>query len=370
MNDHLRRCLDDLEERIDPIEEERILSEWTDFAYGRFTGAIFSPRRSRSSPPKVQWPEVSVNRALNDFDAMALQQYGAVSEALARGSGAVLNARCNYGSSIVPLLFGVKPFIMDEELNTLPTSQPLNDTDAVRRLVDAGVPDLHRGFGQRVLEMGQRYVEIARQYPRIGRYVYIYHPDLQGPMDITEVVWGSTFFISLYEEPELVKSFLELATETYSAFLRAWLQIVPFRPLANAHWGYLYRGNIMLRDDSAMNLSAAMVEEFVRPYDQRLLDEFGGGAIHFCGRGDHYIASLAEMRGLYAVNLSQPELNDMERIFAHTVDKGIVLLGLQRWAAERALAAGRDLHGRVHSPSAEDEAQQATDSGTHVPGTG
>ena len=104
----------------------------------------------------------------------------------------------------------------------------------------------------------------------------------------------------------------------------------------------------MLRDDSAMNLSPDMFEQFIKPYDQQLLTECGGGAIHFCGRGDHYIHHFAEISSLYAVHLSQPECNDMERIFRHTVDKGIPLIGLKREAAEEALDRGRDLHGRVH----------------------
>ena len=87
----------------------------------------------------------------------------------------------------------------------------------------------------------------------------------------------------------------------------------------------------------------------LKGYDQRLLDEFCGGAVHFCGKGDHYIASLSDMPGVYAVQLSQPEYNDMEAVYANTVDKGIALIGLPRAAAEAALARGRPLHGRVHA---------------------
>jgi hypothetical protein len=152
----------------------------------------------------------------------------------------------------------------------------------------------------------------------------------------------------LHDQPELVKAMLALVTDTYARFMREWERIVPPSGAITAHWSIMQRGRIMLRDDSAMNLSPAMYDEFIRPYDQRLLDEFGGGAIHFCGRGDHYIASACTMRGMNAVAMSQPHLNDMEAIYRHTVDKGIKLLGLQRSAAESALAAGRDLHGCVH----------------------
>ncbi|MFW6158065.1 MAG: hypothetical protein ACOC8E_01750, partial [Planctomycetota bacterium] len=114
------------------------------------------------------------------------------------------------------------------------------------------------------------------------------------------------------------------------------------------HWSMMHEGQIMLRDDSAMNFSPAMFDEFIRPYGQRLLDEFGGGAVHFCGKGDHYIHKAVEMDDMHAIAMSQPEYNDMEEIYRSTVDRGIKLIGLRREAAEAALAAGRDLHGCVH----------------------
>ena len=104
----------------------------------------------------------------------------------------------------------------------------------------------------------------------------------------------------------------------------------------------------MLRDDSAMNLSPRMFDTFIKPYDGRLLREFGGGAIHFCGRGDHYIKRASEIEGLTTINMSQPEYNKMDVIFDNTVDKGINIVGLPRDAAEAALSQGRDLRGRVH----------------------
>jgi hypothetical protein len=349
----LDRCLADLERRIDPDEEERLLRAWTDFSAGKPSAClepngIFAPCRSRPNPPGCEWPAININDALQDYDLMALQQFGACSALLAEGGGLVLNVRSNYGSSILPMLFGVEPFVMARELETLPTSRPLNDLGAIQSLIDAGVPDLDTGYGRQVLDMGERFMQIARRYPKIGRYIFIYHPDLQGPMDACEVIWGSTLFYAAYDRPELVHALLDLVTCTYSAYLRRWLAVVPFRPGGNVHWGLFHLGNLMLRDDSAMNFSRRMFDEFIGPYDQRLLDEFGGGAIHFCGKCDHYIPSLASLRGLHAINMSQPELNNMEIIYQHTVDRGIKLLNLKREAAEAALARGRDLRGQVH----------------------
>ena len=349
MNDTLRRYLDDLELRIDPQVEEELLQQWIDFSEGRFEGKLFSPSRSKPSPPRMEWLQVSINAALEDYDLMALQQYGICSHILADGRGAMLNVRSNYGSSIMPVLFGVEPFIMDDEFDCLPTSVPLNDIGAIERLIEAGVPDLNGGFGERVFEMGRRFEAVAQEYPKIGKYIFIYHPDVQGPMDICEVVWGSSMFYSLYDKPEMVKALLELATETYVRFMRKWIEINPFHEGGNAHWGFYHKGNIMIRDDSAMNLSPEMFDEFIRPYDQRLLDEFGGGAIHFCGKGDHYMPSVSAMKGVYAIHMSQPDYNDMETMFRNTVDAGINMLGLKYDVAEAAVTSGRDMHGRIQA---------------------
>ena len=70
----------------------------------------------------------------------------------------------------------------------------------------------------------------------------------------------------------------------------------------------------MLRDDSAVMLSPTAFREFVQPYDQQVLDTFGG-CIHFCGRGEHFIDAMAECRQLYGINMSQPELNNMDHIW-------------------------------------------------------
>ena len=63
-----------------------------------------------------------------------------------------------------------------------------------------------------------------------------------------------------------------------------------------------------------MNLSPELYEEFSVPYDSRLLERFGGGCVHFCCRGDHYIELLAKIPKMYAVQMSQPQYNDMEKI--------------------------------------------------------
>ncbi|MCQ2399255.1 MAG: uroporphyrinogen decarboxylase family protein, partial [Clostridia bacterium] len=116
-------------------------------------------------------------------------------------------------------------------------------------------------------------------------------------------------------------------TDTYKAFLDKWFTIIPRREGYNAHWDLLHKGTVVLRDDSAMNLSPDLYKEFAMPYDAELLRYYDGGVVHFCGRGDHYISLLASVDKLYGINMSQPHLNDMEKIFDATVDKGVFIYG-------------------------------------------
>jgi hypothetical protein len=362
----IEKHLQDLECRIDPQVEESLFEQWRAFADGRLEEGIFAPRRPGPSPALVDWPHVLVNDALDDCEAMALQQLEQCSKALAEGSGALLAVRCNYGTAILPSLFGGELFLMDRDIDTLPACRPLvGGAEAVKRLVDQGPPDLDAGLGATTFRMGQYFKRLFSRYPRLSKHVHIYHPDLQGPMNVCEMLWGSPLYVDLYDKPDLVRDFLSLITETYIRFMRRWnemrvdsCQLTDRSKLRTdnyelttshaVHWSMLHRGRIMVRDDAATNLSPAMYDNFVRPFDQRLLDELGGGAIHFCGRGDHLIAQLGQLSGIHAVNTTQPALNNTETIFANTIDRQINLLGFEREVADQALQRGRPLHGRVH----------------------
>lgn len=345
------RCMDDLSVRIDPAEDEINRLAWETFLDGKCESDFFVPPARTPRPPKVDWPDVHINDANDgDFETMLLSQFKIVSDELARGSGIRFNVRCNYGSGILPTQFGCELFTMPRETTTLPTAIPLHDRDKVQAVLDAGVPDPRAGLGAKVMDCAEEFLAVFKKYPTLAEHVALYHPDWQGPIDIAEVVWGSEIFYSIFDEPEFVRSFIGLMTKTYAQAARAWLALVPPSPGGvNTHWGTMHKGVLVLRADSLMNLSPATYVDLIRPFDQELFDEFGGGFIHYCGRGDHFIPAMCEMKGLTAINLSQPHLNDMEVIYRNTVDKGIPLLGLDRKEVNRAVAAGRPLRGLVHT---------------------
>ena len=330
-----RLMLDELERRLDPETEEDFIRQWKDFHDGRFAGEIFRPVRKKLRPIDFPLPSIHINDAVEDLDLMLRSQLCSAFSALSR-PWECLGIRANYGTGILSSLFGAELFMMPRETATLPTTRAIGDTEKIRSILERGTPDLREGLGRRVFDFAEFTAEAFRPYPKIRRFLPVYHPDTQGPLDICELLWGGEMFYAMYDEPELVHGMLDLVSGTYTAFLDRWFGVFPAGEELNTHWGTLmFRGGILLRDDSAMNLSPALYEAFAAPYDGRLLSRFGGGVVHFCGRGDHYIPILSKLPGLTGINLSQPEYNDMEIIYRNTVDRGIKILAFREDRAKK-----------------------------------
>jgi hypothetical protein len=321
-------CLERLEAALDLDWEREKLAAWRRFLAFEPRPGGMRPRESAGGGGEPgEWPAVLVNEASRDRGLMLVRQLGEVYEAACRRLWRIPNIRTNYGTGVLSSLFGAELFWMPDELDTLPTTRALEGPDPLGQLLAAGEPDLEAGWGARVFETAAYFKAQLAPFPKLSEAVWIYHPDLQGPMDIAELMLGADLLVAFYDRPDDVKAALELITGTYVRFLRRWFALVPPRDGAKymAHWGKFFRGQVMLREDSLVNLSPEMYVEFVRPCDQRILDEFGGGAVHFCGKCDHVTHLMAEQKGLTAINPSQPELNDARRLYAHTIGRGIVL---------------------------------------------
>lgn len=209
--------------------------------------------------------------------------------------------RANYGVGTLPSLFGVTSRILG---NNLPWVDHLESTDKIKALVGKGIPDLDSGFGKKISETHEYYRQTLSKYPNCERCIKIYHPDLQGPFDVAHLIWGPDIYYALYDEAELVHELLELITQTYIKFCEK------IKPEINDstgdgycyHWSTLYPGEIVLRNDSAVNLSNDMYHEFIRPYDEKILNHFGGGSMHFCGRADQWVSDMAKTNNLLGFN--------------------------------------------------------------------
>lgn len=226
-----------------------------------------------------------------DIEKMMFNEIYGVIPQLETNDGGVAMIRANYGVGILPSLFGAKCSIIN---GNMPWCDHL-DEDAIKKILSKGVPDLMNGYGQRIKETHAFYTETLAKYPKLSKIIKIYHPDFQGPFDVAHLLYGSEIYYQFYEDPTMLHELLELVSQTYIANMRETKrQINDCEDGFVYHWGHLFPGSIVLRDDSAVNLSADMYEEFVRPYNDKVLSAFDNGSMHFCGRADHWVFNMAD----------------------------------------------------------------------------
>lgn len=302
--DLVRELLEQLEREIDGGVLEQ--------AYRRQRDALdFVPSAPlpvrHGSPVAYQAPPMDV--VVEDMDAMlARELIGCLSTALAKDDG-LLTIRANYGVGILPSVFGLPSRVID---GGMPWVDSLGSVEEIRSLVAKGVPDVSGGLAQRIADTHAYYRERLRAYPNCQKYIKIIHCDAQGAFDVADLLWGSEIFYGMYDEPDLLHDLMELITQTYIAFMERHLpDCDSVEPGYCYHWGTLFKGNCLMRDDSSVNLSREMYLEFVLPYHRRIAAHFGGAAMHFCGRADYWLPDLIREADIKSVNFGyMPERFD------------------------------------------------------------
>jgi hypothetical protein len=345
----LKKYLDDLESRIDANQEDILIDHWRKFVHDEISEDLFIPKREYTAPETLEYPTILGNKAMKDMDLMMLRELKGCSNLLTSNVGSLLNVRANYSVGILPSMFGAEIFYSDDKLNLMPITKKMAP-DQINKVLEKGVPDIGAGLIPHVFEFGHYFNELIAGYPKMKKYIHHYHPDFQGPLDVVELLWGTELFTDVLMEPQKVKDLLELVTDTYIMLMKKWYkEFPPYYDDMEVHWGLMMPGHVMIRDDSATNFSPDLVQELVLPYNQRILDEFNGGSIHFCGNGTHFIEDFSNLDKMWGIQLSQPDYNDMDTIFKHTVDKNIKLLGLRQDGVEMALEQNRPLKGQIHT---------------------
>ncbi len=349
------RYLEDLESRMDPDEELRIRDCWRRFLEsGAESGEEYFSCVRRPVPASAfaPFPTVSINAAIrsSDFAPMLCRQLAGVEALITGTAGWIPMIRADYGAVILPVALGCELRLMAEEHHTLPGAVPLPGgvAEARRRTADGGLPDWSRGYAGKVFDCVAYFREKLKDYPKLRRFVKIYHPDFQGPLDIAEVWCGSEIFTAFYDDPGGMAGVLEFIVRVFCSAMDRYLELVPPEEADwGFHYGWMHRGQVRLSLDSCVNFSPEMYREMILPHDRVLMERYGG-VIHSCGHVDHFVEVLPELGpGYCGFNLSQPHLNDMEKVFRATVDRGIRIFSLPRVVAETALAQGRPLRGLV-----------------------
>ena len=89
------------------------------------------------------------------------------------------------------------------------------------------------------------------------------------------------------------------------------------------------RGNILIRNDSAIMISPEMYAGQVSEHDEFVLKEMSGGGIHSCGRIDYNIAEIFSLPSIRCFDFGQSNLNDIDAVYALAQKRKIPLIRIR-----------------------------------------
>lgn len=213
-----------------------------------------------------------------------------------------------------------------------PWVKSLGSTDAIKALVEKSDEiDWNGGVLSQSTKTLDFYTEQLCKYPKCKQAIQISLPDLQGPIDTADILWGSEIFVEILANPELVKALMTKVVNIMLKVAHYYRQFATdkLEPFANAQHGYNIPGRLLIRNDSAIMVSPDTYRDMILPQDARLLKEVGTGSIHFCGNGQHLIEPMLEIPDLRGVDFGQSELMDTKLIYEMCAERKVAITCLK-----------------------------------------
>jgi len=235
-----------------------------------------------------------------------------------------LTVRANFGTVLVASVFGAK---VEQTGDNPPWVRHDAEHPSLEQVASTDPTDLLRGWIPRVVETLQFYAETLSLWPRLKDLIRIVLPDLQGPFDNLELIGGSEVFLQMATEPERLDRALQTlstAQVNLAKYLAPWITDGP-EGYCHQHAVGL-KGNILLRNDSCIMVSAERYREQIAPHDEYVLRELGGGGIHSCGRIGHLVDEFLALASLRSLDFGQSEMNDVDGIYRKATEKKIALI--------------------------------------------
>ena len=171
----------------------------------------------------------------------------------------------------IPSLFGCTMDIVADDVRVVPI------VGHIGQVRDMCVPSLDQGILPKVVE----HLEYYRRHGPPG--MPIAPPSEQSPFVIAYQLRGDVIFLDLIDHPEEVKMLLELITDTFILVERLYKTVLEEDNGYRASFQYMFVPGLRVAADSDVMLSPEFIEEFEMPYLERIADEFGPLAIHYCG---------------------------------------------------------------------------------------
>lgn len=238
------------------------------------------------------------------------------------GMEAVPSVRANMGCGIFPTLFGVKQELFEDKMPWV-LEHLSKETLSKMGPEDLKISDEFKAGLEHMAYMAQALE---------GTGCMVYPMDLQGAFDTAHLVYGDQIFYDLYDDPDFIHHILELSCQAIFMGMQECFKIIPGSQARVAHYNSLVmprsKGGIKISEDTSTLLSKAHIDEFVVPYMHKLLERFGGGYIHYCGRNAHLFEAVMNEPLAYGLNFGNPDKHDMYSVLEACAARDKIYYGL------------------------------------------
>jgi hypothetical protein len=232
--------------------------------------------------------------------------------------------RANFGTVIIASLFGGR---IEQRADNPPWVRHFETLEEFKTIFEKDPLDFSQGVCPQVIERYKFYRDVFAGYPNLHKCVKIVLPDLQGPVDTLEQLRGSTVFEDFIMKPDMVDKGLQLITQAQVGLAKHLQQFITDEQNSYSHQHVVtLKGNILIRNDSAIMISPEMYSEQLAGHDEFVLKEMGGGGIHACGRIDFSIPEIFKLPSIKSFDFGQSYLNNIEMVYELAKEKKIPLI--------------------------------------------
>lgn len=203
-----------------------------------------------------------------------------------------------FGTVVTASAFGCKiEFLHKQDPAANPRYYPIKKPEDIKTLA---IPDPEKdGLMPKVLEF--------IQYMKANSFLPVGITDFQGPLTTANQLIGYDKLIYLmFDYPNLMHELMDKVTEGLIRWVKKQKEVIgePLNECISDQQVYLGKhAGIWFSDDDAVLMSPETYREFVVPYNSRILTEFGGGIVHYCGNATHHTESFLKMEGLLGLNI-------------------------------------------------------------------
>jgi hypothetical protein len=235
--------------------------------------------------------------------------------------------RANFGTVIIASLFGAR---VEQREDNPPWVRHFETEEEFFSIFDVYPYNFDRGICPQVTERYRFYRDVLKSYPNIRKNVRIVLPDLQGPLDTLELLRGSKVYEDFILEPDRTELALQRIAQAQTGFADHLRQFLSDGNEGFAHQhATLIKGNILIRNDSAIMISPEMYTALVAPHDEFVLGKMGGGGVHSCGKIDFNVPEIFKLPSLKCFDFGQSYLNDLDPVYELAKEKKIPLIRIR-----------------------------------------